>query len=76
MNFKCPLSVFLSTRHRRKHLLQDTHGVAFLLADMDNLFIFRLVMLVDEGSIFPLNRFFHQKLKARVFVWYVFKILY
>ena len=76
MNFKCPLSVFRSTRHRRKHLLPAAHGIASLLADMVNLFIFGLVMLVDKGSIPPSNQFFHPKLKAGVFVWHVFKIIY
>lgn len=76
MNFKCPLSVFLSTWHSRKHLLRNAHGIACLLADMVNLFIWGLVMLVDKGSIPPSNQFFHIKLKAGVYVWHVLKIIY
>ena len=76
MNFKRPLSVFLSTWHIRKHLLRSAHGIACLLADMVNLFIWGLVMLVDKGSIPPSNQFSHIKLKAGVFVWHVFKIIY
>lgn len=61
---------------QKKHLPQGAYGVTFFFADMDNLFIFVLVMLVDKGSILPSNLFFHQKLKAGVFVWYVSKIIY
>lgn len=61
---------------QKKHLPQGAYGVTFFLADMDNLFIFVLVMLVDEGSIFPSSQFLHQKLKAGAFVWYDILMIY
>lgn len=47
--------------------------IACLLADMVNLFIWGLVMLVDKGINPSLKSIFHIKLKAGVYVWHVLK---
>lgn len=46
---------------QKKSSAPECRVAAFLLADTDNLFIFRLVILVEEGSDLPSNQFFHQK---------------